>query len=303
MSRFSRARRAVQLGLIPPSILSYGGGLDSFAMLLEAIRRGERPDLVVFVDVGDGSQHRDGADPGEWPATYRHLREEVVPLCERERIEFLWLSSAEYPVRDARSLFAWMKARRQIPVAGPNRICTIVAKVERFEAWMRARFGAQQVEVWIGFDAAETGRVDKDPNAGKPSAMRRNRFLLIDWGLCRCRCEDMVRAAGYQPPQKSACVFCPYATRGDFQQLAQTLPRTFAEVVELERAKPPTSNGAKLSIKNFRTIIAADGTKRYRSTMLPELVRGVYRPRPTSCSFCGRVQRAAKTIQCGEVAT
>lgn len=24
----------------------------------------------------------DGAAPGEWPGTYRHLREVVLPLCE-----------------------------------------------------------------------------------------------------------------------------------------------------------------------------------------------------------------------------
>lgn len=292
----------VQLGLIPPRVLSYGGGLDSFAMLVEALRRGERPDMVVFVDVGDGDRVRDGMDPGEWPGTYRHLREVVAPLCTRERVEFVWLSSAEHAVRDARSLFAWLKARKQIPVSGPNRICTVIAKVERFEAWMRARFGSQQVEVWIGFDAAETARMEKDPNAGKPHALRRNRFPLVEWDLCRCRCEDLVVAAGYEVPQKSACVFCPYGTRGDFQLLAREFPRTFSQVVELESAKPPTRRGAKLSIKNFRTVTRGDGSKEYRATPLPELVRGTYRPRPTSCRVCGRGARAPKTIRCGDSA-
>lgn len=113
-----------------PRVLSLGGGLDSFAMLVEGINRSDRPDVVVFIDVG----HPD--DPGEWPGTYRHIREVVRPLCEREGIRFVWIDSDAYPVRDARSLFAWLKARKQIPVAGPNRICTRIAKVERFERWL-----------------------------------------------------------------------------------------------------------------------------------------------------------------------
>ncbi len=38
------------------------------------------PDLVVFCDVADGSPSRDPEDPGEWPGTYRHIREVVIPL-------------------------------------------------------------------------------------------------------------------------------------------------------------------------------------------------------------------------------
>ena len=152
---------------------------------------------MAFVDVADGTAERDGEDPGEWAGTYKHIREIVIPLCKRERIEFEWIDSARYPVRDARSLYAWLLARRQIPVAGPARVCTTVAKVERFERWMNDRFPGEEVEVWIGFEAGEESRAANDPNAGtkrshgrKPlptDARRRNRFPLIERGLCRCR--------------------------------------------------------------------------------------------------------------------
>ena len=36
-----------------PQVLSYGGGLDSFCMLVDAIKRGDAPDAIVFADVGD----------------------------------------------------------------------------------------------------------------------------------------------------------------------------------------------------------------------------------------------------------
>lgn len=281
-------------------VLSYGGGLDSFAMLVEGIRRGDRPDVVAFVDVGDP----EGEDPGEWDSTYRHLDEVVEPLCEREGIRFVRIEADRYPVRGRRSLFAWMWELGQIPVAGPNRLCTIVAKVERFEAWLTDEFPGQEVEVWIGFEAGEEARAEKDPNAGgrrkpKPGdATRRNRFPLMEWELCRCRCEALVREAGYPVPRKSACVFCPYATKGDWQTLRRQRPDVFAQVAELEARKPPTKTGKKLSIMGYRTLKDRDGNVTgYRAPALPVFVEGNYRPKQKICTVCGG-ERATKATGC-----
>jgi hypothetical protein len=97
-----------------PVVVSLGGGLDSWAMLLEGVRRGERIDTVVFIDVGAPG------DPGEWPSTYRHIDEVVVPFCQKHGIEFVRIDHESYPVRDARSLFAWLEARKQIPARRQN---------------------------------------------------------------------------------------------------------------------------------------------------------------------------------------
>ncbi len=276
-------------------VLSYGGGLDSFAMLLDAIERGEKPDACVFIDVGDGTATRDGEDPGEWLGTYRHMREIVMPLCAREGIEFVWLDSERYPVRDARSLFAWLEARKQIPVSGPNRICTTIAKVERFERWLAATHGEAYVEVWIGFEAGEEGRIEKDPNAGKgKSAQRVNRFPLHERGLCRCRCKALVERHGYPVPRKSACVFCPYGSARDWKTFARELPEQFARVVALEEKKPPTKkNGIKLSIMGY-------DSKKKRGTPLPVYVARPERaPRKKPCTVCGAEDRATKATGCG----
>jgi hypothetical protein len=283
-----------------PRVCAYGGGLDSFAMLLNAIERGEKPDAAVFCDVGDGAADRDGQDPGEWPSTYRHLREVVIPLCRYHGVEFVWLSSEVEPVRGARSLFAWLKERQQIPVSGPNRLCTRIAKVERFEAWLERRYPGQEVEVWVGFEAGEEQRADKDPNAGSTTALRRNRFPLMELGFCRCRCEAYVRELGYPIPRKSACTFCPYASKGDWQTLARELPLTFEQIVQLEAAKPPTArNGIKLSIMGYRAkknpltrqVISI------KAPCLPEFIKGAYRRRIDLCKVCGQ-RRASKATGC-----
>lgn len=299
-------------------VLSYGGGLDSWVMLLDAVARKELPDACVFVDVSDGTAYRDGVDPGEWPGTYRHLREVVMPFCEREGIEFVWLDSGEFPVRDAKSLFAWLEARKQIPVAGPARICTTIAKVERFEAWMDSRYAGMEVEVWIGFEAGEEKRAASDPNAGKVRklsnlghrARRVNRFPLMERGLCRCRCEAIARASGHPIPRKSACVFCPYGTKGDWQTLDRELPVLFMQAARLEANKPPTSAGKKLSIMGFRTfkngapkrtrlrVLRDSADVAYSAPTLREFVQGTYRPRPEPCEVCGAAVRASKVVGC-----
>src|SRR5574341_377564 len=306
-----------------PIVLSLGGGLDSFAMLVEAIRRNEirlvaldaqtvghpeadklaaegceLPDVVVFIDVG----HPD--DPGEWPGTYRHVEEIVRPLCAKHGIEFVRIDHTNYPVRggtkgEARSLFAWWKARRSMPMAGPGRQCTTIAKVERFEKWLSDRFPGQDVEVWIGFEAGEEDRAAKDPNSGirsrgkgKPSAARRhNRFPLIEWGLCRCPCESLVRAAGFPVPRKSACLACPFASRGDWQRFAAELPDQFAQVVQLEADRPLTKNGIKLSIMGF-------SSRTKRGPSLPQFVAKPYTRKIEPCEVCGAPDRATKATGC-----
>jgi len=276
-------------------VLSYGGGLDSFAMLLlTAIADGAPPEVCVFVDVSDGTA------PGEWPGTYRHMREVVMPLCAAHGIEFVWLDTESYPVRGASSLFAWMQARHQIPVAGPNRICTRIAKVERFERWMADRFPGEDVRVWIGFEAGEERRAAQDPNAGEEKGHRKNRFPLIEKGLCRCRCEALVRAAGYPVPRKSACVFCPYGSLTDWKTLARELPAVFAEVARLEVDKPPTRSGKKLSIMGYRSTKDADGNVTgYRAPPLPLYVQGRPTGKRKPCAVCGAEVRATKATACG----
>jgi hypothetical protein len=311
-----------------PKILSLGGGLDSWAMLLDAEVRGELPDVVAFVDVGDADD-RD-AHPGEWDGTYRHVEEVVRPWCAAREIEFVEISARTgYLIRPdnqgARSLFGWLWQMGQIPVAGPNRICTRIAKVERFERWLDARFAGQEVEVWIGFDAAEQGRVDNDPNAGKPRgatglkaragtsiavqlhnafrwtralafalshAGRVNRFPLMERGLCRCRCEALARASGHPVPRKSACMGCCYGSRGDWQRLAFERPAVFQKFVDLEGRKPPTvKNGRKLSIMEY-------DSKKQAGTPLPKFVAKPYTAKVVPCAVCGASQRATKAAGC-----
>lgn len=289
----------------PAKVLSYGGGLDSFAMLVDAIQRGDLPDAVVMADVGDAAS----GDLGEWPSTYRHIDEVVRPLCARHGIRFELLDGKRYPVRGARSLWRWYWGDRapgakrgnlQLPMSKAGlRLCSAIAKHERVDAWLEDNFPGQVVELWIGFEANEIARVTKGDAAQGKSQLRRNRYPLVERDLCRCRCEQLVRAAGYPVPRKSACVFCPYATKADYRTLATELPAQFDAIVQLEAAKPPTSNGLKLSIKGYDTRKKNQLGAAYVPPTLAEWTWAPDRSRGQgACPVCGAAEIATKATGC-----
>jgi len=365
-----------------PEVLSSGGGLDSFCMLLKAIEKDEPPDVVVFIDVGDPDRRAKLAagikpDPGEWRGTYEHLEQVVIPLCQEQSIPFVWIIGQcrydppptgeweTYPVYPLRPRklggTSWarvkiisgvdegkIKHRRiepgeqyqpkpreeflkvvdiepheghpslydllrrppdtpsqphreprgiQIYVASESyRTCTNMAKVERFEAWLDDTYPDQKVEVWIGYEKGEEKRVKKDPNAGKArepkagQAQRVNRFPLIDWDLCRCRCEQYVRSRGYPVPRKSACMLCPLGSRADWRTLAEEEPDAFQAGVDLEILKPPTKAGKKLTIM---------GESLKAKPMLRDFITMKDKQkRAQPCGVCGAPQKATKATGC-----
>lgn len=120
----------------------------------------------------------------------------------------------------------------------------------------------------------------------------------MEAGLCRCRCEALCRRLGYPVPRKSACTFCPYGSRGDWQTFAAELPADFAKVVQLEADKPPTSTGKKLSIMGYRTIKDGEGNYlRHVAPALPVYIAKPYTPKRQLCAICGAV-RASKATGC-----
>lgn len=276
-------------------VLSYGGGIDSFAMLLNAIDRGELPDLVIFADVGDPNR----VDPGEWPGTYNHIEQVVMPLCQEQGIEFKWLTTDEIPIRGERSLFRYMEVKRMMP-GRISRMCTVAAKVERIAKYVEERYSEGAIEMWIGFEASELNRANNDPNGKMKkvngSCRRTSRFPLIEAGLCRCACEKLVRERGYSVPRKSACTFCPFSKKGDFQTLAETLPSTFERIARLEDNFKGTRSGAMLTYGEK----SVKGTRQPLSLRL--WVQAKYTPRKKKCEFCGELE-VTKRTGCGDVDT
>jgi hypothetical protein len=274
-------------------VLSYGGGVDSMAMLVLAIKKGQLPDLVLFADVGD----RDGIDPAEWPATYTHIREVVMPLCAEYGIEFKTLDTVESPIRGERSLFSYFQRTNTIP-GRLSRLCTSAAKVERLQKFLDKHVPASvtTLEIQIGFEAGEEARAARDPHSAASKAKggtlnrRINVFPLMAAGICRCRAITLIEDAGFQVPNGSACVYCPFSKWDDFKRLETQLPETFAQVQALEDNCKKTKIGKTMRYDYAK----GDGT----DPRLTERLARSYKRNTPSCGVCGRVEKALKLTSC-----
>lgn len=293
-----------------PRVLSYGGGVDSFAMLVAALERGEPPTDVVFADVTDPRSvtrmlrgHEPvwerGESPGEWPGTYRHLVEVAIPLMERHGIDFHWLTT-EAPTRG----WPWRRYARTYPILGGERtfgvnkpytslyryfedmrimfttshmggrVCTNAAKVRRIGRWVKETYDPNEpFEMWIGFDAEEIQRIQQDVTYTKSRSELPGRVLrypLMEWGMCRCRCVQAISEAGFPVPRKSACTFCGYSTRRDWRTLATQQPETFRLAGKVEEQFKGTAAGKML----FFSGESKPRRQRGQARALPEFMAG-----------------------------
>ena len=273
-------------------VASMGGGLDSFAMLVDRVAHGEVPELAIFADVTDPERK----DPGEWQETYDHLREVVMPFCAQKGIEFEWLDTTRSPIRGHRSLMGYFAALRLMP-SRQSRLCTAAAKVERITDELIRRYPNRPVEVWIGFEAGEDHRASKDPHAtkaaGQADGWRRNRFPLIERNLCRCRCKLLLEAAGLPVPGKSACELCGFNTRGDWQLLEKKDPVAFAFAERMEDNCRPTKDGKTMRYGYEK----GDGT----DPRLRLWIAKPYKAMKIACTVCGAPVRASKKVGCAYV--
>lgn len=175
------------------TVVSYGAGSNSTAMLVEMVLRGEPCDAIVFADTG-----------GERHETYDY----IVMFSA-------WLFSRGYPeivtVKNDgmhKTLEAECLTNCRIPsVAFGFKSCSDKYKRRPFVKWLKTQqWPLSNLTVCIGFDADEPHRANRSAGSTDPYAKR---FPLIEWEMGRDECLDTIRAAGLPLPGKSACFFCP----------------------------------------------------------------------------------------------
>lgn len=205
------------------ALLSYGGGVNTVAMLLRLVNEGWRGP-IVFADTG-----------GEHPETYCHLKMMEEWVQERglaiERVSFATLTPEE--VRDAArrasiglgrvtaSLEDYCLACHMVPLVG-IRWCSVIFKRSVLHAWAATR-GITTHMIGIGMD--EPRRIRDLPDLLYP---------LNDWGWSRRDCMDYIRAQGIPMPRKSGCFYCPSQKRSEWRGLLELHPDLYARAEAME---------------------------------------------------------------------
>lgn len=224
----------------PVTVLSFGGGVDSTAILALRLfpNAGARVlgitadqldralpaiDHVVFADTGAESRR-----------TYRNV-ETARRLCANAGVPFTVVRKRDrdgnvYRIQDHHLRLG------TVPVMpGGGHVCSIKFKQDVIRQWRVATFGDRPVIDLIGYEDNERTRCAK---AGrfKPEAGRHQRYPLIALGLDRDRCAALLAALWPHEVVKSSCVFCPFMTEAEIEDLYWNEPEGWRLACDLEDA-------------------------------------------------------------------
>jgi hypothetical protein len=234
----------------PPLVVAYGMGVDSTAILVEFVKRGIVPDLILFADTR-----------AEKPETYAYLPviqeflrahdfpeiQTVTRTGKHESLGSECLTNETLP-----SLAFGMKSCSLKWKVGPqNKFCN---------NWAPARLAwsmGQKVRKVIGYDASprdsSRGTFGQDGKGkGKCLCCQLNPckkyeywYPLIEWGFDRARCVEIIRSVGLSVPVKSACYFCPASHKEEIAWLQEEHPDLFESALQIETGFLTGRHGAR----------------------------------------------------------
>lgn len=235
--------------------ISLGAGVQSSAMLIlsaDGRHNVPRADLAIFADTKD-----------EPPWVYEQLQRLAayskprgIPVVVVGRDESLseamrnrWVPIPAFTWSESKKTLATVDvatdfslepgAKKAIRIRDDgilHRQCTSEFKIRPIETYVRAHLGytpkqrvKKRARSLIGFSCDEVSRT-------KPSQVKwiTQEYPLIDAGLYRGHCMEIVEQAGMPTPRKSACVFCPYHSDRFWAELKRDHPDQFARAVEVD---------------------------------------------------------------------
>lgn len=192
------------------TILSYGGGVNSSALLFYIWENKLPLDLVLFADTGE-----------EEAKTYDAV-ERMKKECKDRGVEFVTVKS---PLGN---LYDYYFKKKAVPSV-KFRDCTSKFKISPIRAYLRERFGKKQVfDLYIGIASDEFHRM-------RTSDVKyiANIYPLIDADISREGCNDILRRHNFEA-HKSGCAGCPFRPRAEWIDLAKNHPEEFARWERLE---------------------------------------------------------------------
>jgi len=218
-------------------VIAYGGGVQSTALCVLATQgkldgiMGGPVDAALFANVGDDSED---------PASLAYVAEVMTPWCAERGLPVLTLQRRK---RDGTTETLWQRLTREsrsidIPMRMPDtgapgrRRCTADFKIAVLSKWMK-RQGAGKDEpatVAIGISTDEWHRINNRRVGDHENPV----YPLIDLGLDRSRCQQIIAAAGLPVPGKSSCFFCPFHRPAVFAEMRRDRPDLFERACWLE---------------------------------------------------------------------
>lgn len=213
------------------SVASFGGGVNSTAMLVGLQERDESVDLILFSDTG-----------GESPETYAWVEHFSK-----------WLAGKGFPgitwVKSPNETLEAMCLRLGVlpPIAFGFKTCSLRFKIEpqhkflnNYQPAKDALSAGDKITKLIGFDAGEPHRVRESED---PKYI--NRYPLVEWQWTRDECIAALERNGLCVPPKSSCFFCPHFKPAEVIRLKTEHPDLYERALEIERRAMPRLTSVK----------------------------------------------------------
>ena len=217
-------------------IVSYGGGTNSVAVLIGLRDRGIVPNLIIFADTG-----------GERPNTYEHIKI-MQEWCKKNNFPdintvYRTLKSGERETLEQECL----RSKSLPSIAYGYKRCSLKNKVapqDKFvNNWEPAKkewAEGRRITKVIGYDLDESHRTEKNYDNEKYKYIH----PLVDWGMGREECIEIIEKEGLPLPGKSSCYFCPNSKVSEIKELKEKYPELAMRAIEIEeRAELTTIKG------------------------------------------------------------
>lgn len=190
-------------------VVSYGGGVNSTAMIVYLVKKKFPLDYVIFSDTGD-----------EMPETYEYL-DVMQKYTKRRDIPFKIVR-----VRNNTSLSDRCLQRKVVP-SQIWRWCTRDMKVRPIHAFYRKLHS--HIYQYMGIDYGEVHRM-------KPAKVDyvTNLYPLIDYKIGRKQCADLIKKARLPMPVKSGCYMCPFNNMARWAEIYKKHPDLYKYAMKIE---------------------------------------------------------------------
>lgn len=227
----------------PLRIVSYGGGVQSTALMVLAAEGLVDFRTFIMANVGDDSERK---------ASLAYVRDHAAPYAARNGLELHLLD--RYAKGQPETLLQRMapdeewpatpgKLREPIPVRGENgrpfkRSCTADFKIAVVGKWAKQHGASPDNPATVALGISRDEIMRANPANAKP--YERLVYPLIGWGeetglsMSRNDCRAIIEAAGLPIPPKSACWFCPFHSEAEWFRMRQEEPEDFERSCQLE---------------------------------------------------------------------
>lgn len=181
-------------------------------------------------------------EDSERPETLAYVTEVAMPYAAEHGIELIELRKKLRDGSPQTLMERIDKSETSIPIpvrmghngAPGNRTCTAEFKIRVVEKELRRRGATKDAKgiVGLGISTNEWQRAKTPEDPRTPYQLRE--YPLLDLGLDRQDCLNVIAKEGLPEPPRSACYFCPFHTVEEWQRLARSRPDLYEKAVALE---------------------------------------------------------------------